>query len=97
LEHPVCGDFQSAHETIFYIVEQFRRRPNIPMANGCEEILFHKRFILGVCFVILGMNSNDETFLLFRNAFNGGIEAERLPIGEGERSKELDECFRVLI
>jgi hypothetical protein len=43
------------------------------------------------------MNSNDEIFLVFRNALDGGVEAELLPAGKGESRKEFDEGFRFLI
>lgn len=43
------------------------------------------------------MDSNDETFIVFRNTLNGGVETERLPVGEGESGKEFDEGFRLLI
>jgi len=39
-----------------------------------------------ICLVILRMNSNDETFLVFWDALNGGVEAELLPAGKGEKA-----------
>jgi hypothetical protein len=43
------------------------------------------------------MNSNDETFLVFWDALNGGVEAELLPASKGESGKEFDAGIRFLI
>jgi hypothetical protein len=49
LEYAICGDLQSPHETIFSIIGQLWRHPNVSVANGGEELLFHEFFILSVC------------------------------------------------